>query len=453
MKKICLFIALSVMISCAHEEDNLFDMSAAQRLNESVKSYHDLLESSEFGWALEFYIGNEDSPTSFVTTTKFYSGNVDMVAEIQMDENHSMSSYEPTYEVFTSKYSVNGEQGIVLSFDTHNLPIHYYTEPYSFLGTNPNGYGGDFEFCLLKTSEDLDTIYMRGKRYGRDTRLVRIHEEGGNYMRALYRMKDLSLFDLGQMTFDNKSYTIDIYRKRLVIEMDHENQIADQHFFVYNNKGFRLLKPVMFNGCWLESFEFDNETGVISSQDGRAIAHFPSPYEQIANTKLDWYIKNTDKSNNFTAKYNAIASHMLMPPRFPLPQIFIGTSISRDYSYGILDKKLCFSFRWFFSGLYGHIQERYLIEMGIDKEKNLIYFNAIEPGGGWGNYFYPASGISMINDEKAYIDEIVKHSPYKVEFSMDGIRVKEAKLISENDNSIFFTLEERELNDNILLLK
>lgn len=452
----CSIISLFMcMFACAQDEKDLFEKSAAERLNESASKYQELLEASEYGWALEFYLGDESTPTSYVSTVRFYDGNVDMVSEMVLSEDHiAISLDEPTYETLTSKYSVKAEQSIVLSFDTYALPIHYYSEPFKdVFGAVPNGYGGDFEFCFLKTSIDQDTIYLRGKRFYRDVRLVRIHEDGSSYIKKVYKMKDLSIFDMGTMQFGDKSYVIDIYRKRLVIELDHEKQVAESHFFVYTNNGFRLLNPVEFNGCWLESFTFDWDTGVLISQDGKAVAHFPTPWEQIANTKLDWYIKNTDKSANFEEKYTSISRHMLMPPRFPLPQIFIGMMIGRDYSFGILDKVICFNFRWYRPGRYGHIKESYKIRMEINESNNTISFIPVEPGGGWGNYSYPDNNAPMINDEMAYIDEIVKYNPYRVEFDMEGIKIKEAKLISISNENIYFTLEERELNDNILGLK
>ena len=59
MKKIYL-ILLAVLgmtaTSCLMEEKELFDKTAAERLDAYLTEYNTLLESSENGWLLEYYV-------------------------------------------------------------------------------------------------------------------------------------------------------------------------------------------------------------------------------------------------------------------------------------------------------------------------------------------------------------------------------------------------------------
>ncbi len=45
---------------CAGEEKDLFEKSAAERLNETGKIYSSRLQSSEAGWVMEYYPTNTD---------------------------------------------------------------------------------------------------------------------------------------------------------------------------------------------------------------------------------------------------------------------------------------------------------------------------------------------------------------------------------------------------------
>ena len=59
MKKIynLLFLLLSVMAfaSCTSEIDEFFDKSSAQRVNEAMSEYKNILTSAENGWLMKYY--------------------------------------------------------------------------------------------------------------------------------------------------------------------------------------------------------------------------------------------------------------------------------------------------------------------------------------------------------------------------------------------------------------
>ena len=47
--------AATLMIGCAGEEEDLFDKSAAERLNEMRSIYTSRLEAQPAGWAMQYY--------------------------------------------------------------------------------------------------------------------------------------------------------------------------------------------------------------------------------------------------------------------------------------------------------------------------------------------------------------------------------------------------------------
>ena len=63
MKKILLYIMVVAgmvsMQSCLHDDKELFDESAANRLEHATEETKQILESSESGWAMQYYLGDE----------------------------------------------------------------------------------------------------------------------------------------------------------------------------------------------------------------------------------------------------------------------------------------------------------------------------------------------------------------------------------------------------------
>ena len=61
MKKRFLYLMLAVvafsMQSCLHDDNDVFDKSAAERIDEAVANAKSVLESSPNGWHLEYYLG------------------------------------------------------------------------------------------------------------------------------------------------------------------------------------------------------------------------------------------------------------------------------------------------------------------------------------------------------------------------------------------------------------
>ena len=119
MKKNFLFLlfasaAMLITTSCVHEEDDIFDASAAERLNAASEKYSQLLESSEGGWVVEYYPTNEDALTTgqgYLWTVKF---NKDESCKVGMNNYFSNNAYREC----TSLWEVITDNGPVLTFNS-----------------------------------------------------------------------------------------------------------------------------------------------------------------------------------------------------------------------------------------------------------------------------------------------------------------------------------------------
>lgn len=155
-----LFTGVLLMQSCLHEEDDIFSMSSAQRLNESQKKYSEILTSASNGWVLEYVAGDTDATRrgAFNYLLKFENDQVtaavDSVALMDIDPSAS-----DVYKTITSLYRFDQDMGVTISFDSYNSFLHYYHEQHGSYIT----YNGDYEFMVIEASKDL--VVLRGKKY------------------------------------------------------------------------------------------------------------------------------------------------------------------------------------------------------------------------------------------------------------------------------------------------
>ncbi len=162
MKKIiysCLILATTLFVGCTPEQDEIFDESAAQRVESNIKGIVETLESSPNGWQMDLFTG------TFGTNVmvKFADGKVTASDYLVHDADEQSESL----------YSVIQNGGPVLTFNTFNEIFHAYSDPVAPGASygDDEGLGADFEFVVLSYSQD--EIILRGLKHRRLCRLVR----------------------------------------------------------------------------------------------------------------------------------------------------------------------------------------------------------------------------------------------------------------------------------------
>ena len=165
MKKVLLYIMVALgmvsMQSCLHDDKELFEESAAERLEHATQETKQILESSTSGWALQYYLGEEYSGGGMTYLLKFKDGKADATIDLLGDPSN----------ISHSSYDVIKDQGPVLTFNTYNEWMHYFANP----NTDGTTSGGDFEFVVMRVSND--TIDLKGRTTGNKMRLVRLPED------------------------------------------------------------------------------------------------------------------------------------------------------------------------------------------------------------------------------------------------------------------------------------
>lgn len=193
MKKIFLYIIMAVtglsLQSCLHDDNEVFEKSAAERINEAVANTKRVLTSSEYGWVMHYYAGREYAYGGINLAMKFGDGKVDMYNETAKSGG--------VYPSVTSTYKITRDQGPVLAFDTYNYMIHVYGDPAGG-PTEVDGYEADYEFVIMSISEDENTIMLQGKKFGNTMMMERLTCPVDEYF-STANMMSASLANAGKL--------------------------------------------------------------------------------------------------------------------------------------------------------------------------------------------------------------------------------------------------------------
>lgn len=157
MKKLLIFSLLSTLfVSCLMEDDDKFSQSASERLETAVEEATTALQSAANGWRMELYPEGNRIYGGYNVFLKFNTDGT-VVA--------SSEHFDPT-QTATSYYTVEGESGAVLSFDTYNDIFHFYSSPSTGaeqgIGTANGGLEGDSDFVVMEASNEF--IKLKGRK-------------------------------------------------------------------------------------------------------------------------------------------------------------------------------------------------------------------------------------------------------------------------------------------------
>lgn len=189
---LCLASAMTLLSSCLFQEDEKFSESAGLRGQNYVNSIKEVLYTPEHGWVMQYFANNQEFFETYDEIDKdfirYYTKGYNIYCRFFADETVILSSDHEwlrnnpgTFQSDTSLYTLNEQDGPVLSFDTWNdilsvfsdpaCPTHPDYEKYGDNGLDGVGLMGDNEFVVTRVS--ADEILMRGERHDGIVRLLR----------------------------------------------------------------------------------------------------------------------------------------------------------------------------------------------------------------------------------------------------------------------------------------
>lgn len=295
MKKLIYTILAFAFVcsSCVQDIDDVYDKPVAQRVEEAIQKYHDLLVSSQYGWLMEYYPHSSQIYGGFNYVMKFEKGDKVSVAT---------DAFGKPDEVAESYFSLKKDIGPTLNFDSYNELFHYFSD-----SDNPNGagtgkgYEGDYEF-LLRSHTDNEII-LRGKKTKNIIRMTRLTGDATPYLASAITVEASVGSVVGVLGYAGKlngqDVTIQIVSdRRMNIQVNEESEVVS---FIYTADGIRFYQPVMIGEKEIESLQW-SETERAFVSDGVVLAAVPDPVYPKYTRFLGEYTMTYYYGNNARVK-------------------------------------------------------------------------------------------------------------------------------------------------------
>ena len=189
-------ILLSAAIACAFtacvsEEGDLFNASAAERLNQTSAVYSARLEAQPNGWAMQYYPTYQDQWPQGGGYLLLMDFDKDQMVRVAMLNEFT----DNAFKVDSSAWEIIADNGPVLTFNTYNECMHMFSDPEDIVKTDDSdpvnnksntldetgeGFGGDYEFIIVDAPEDASYMMLKGKKRGTYNLLTPV-EQGVDY--------------------------------------------------------------------------------------------------------------------------------------------------------------------------------------------------------------------------------------------------------------------------------
>ena len=328
MKKIIYgFIALAVLMafqSCQKDDDEIFEKSAAQRIQEAVDADKALLESASNGWEMRYYTGEDYNRGGYTMFMKFVNGKAYVSSDIA-----------PSSMVTESSYDVLRGEGPVLTFNTHNTIMHFLAQPYQ---DDVTGEQGDYEFVIMRTTQD--SIFVKGRKWGNKMVLTRV-DAGKEWKSSIDKMQNV-FHSMEYFYMENSENPEGVYfdpaSRRAYIGVLGNSSISTA--YTTTEDGVEFKDSVEIAGKKVKMLSWNAQNQTLCLKDGSVLC---SSYELPGYKRIDTYYGNwevsyitkkatnegeADEMGTFPISFSA-NTKKISP--FPLRRIFLPVRSNRGY--------------------------------------------------------------------------------------------------------------------------
>lgn len=351
-------IAALALTACSNDSNDIFDQSAADRLEQYKKDYAEVLTAEGGLWSME-YFSNSDEP-GYVFVMKFNdNGSVDISA------NHKWIGGE--YKKETSLWKMIADNGPVLSFNSYNTLFHIFADPANIEGPdapkgedgdiNETGYGheGDYEFQVMEVADEGKTVRLLGKKRMYDIFLHRL-DSTTNVKDFLDKSAKVSEFIsphfdyLTMIAPDGEEFVINDFQTGVVSAYPKRGDAITQTRSsngIFTLDGFRFMAPFEIpraaegESISVQSFSFQPDGSLLSSDGTHIIG--PKPFDAFMNETLsyNWYIDTENCSGSFIGYLTELADGIKEAyPTRSLESVYFGHEVFNGQLYPSINVKL-----------------------------------------------------------------------------------------------------------------
>ena len=314
------------------QEDNLFEESAALRIEHNAEKLQNILVDAPNGWVLQYYTGRGISVfEGFNLFAKFErSGKVTLAGDHRFLRNGNAGKYTE----HSSLYELIREDGLVLAFNTWNDVLTPFVDPVAFwaapdiLVKDGEGMQGDQNLVVKFMSENQ--IILRGERYDAEVRLVKADRDWQTYIADTKAMKERFTSDDIDSYYitagDQTMYVVGLKNGRYRISERVKNPLkVDSLSCCFTPYGFRNESVDTLAGHIFQEFKMAEDGSALLSEDGavRILATWDTNLAE--SDEVMWFDGET-LSADLKAKYDQLMAVLETANKVYSPRIGIGRS-------------------------------------------------------------------------------------------------------------------------------
>lgn len=229
----------------------MFGESSSKRLQQALEEARTVLRSSENGWVMDYYVGDDSSYGGYAFTVKFDSLTVTASSELSKGAS-------------TSYYKLTTDNGPVLTFDTYNDVFHALATPSA---GNYEGNHADYEFQIVSATPEL--VVMRGRRTNNYVYLHPLTTTSEEYLAKVANTEKKFIVASLSTEIDGKNVSadFDINNRQVAFYSTTDSTYSSNCAFTFTDTGVRFNAPVEAFGKTLSNLSFDPETMSFTSND------------------------------------------------------------------------------------------------------------------------------------------------------------------------------------------
>lgn len=446
MKKFIYFpvmlLASVAFISCSNEEDDIFDASAAERLEQYKTQYSDMFTSNGGKWVMDYFANDWEQGYAMVLTFS-NDGSVNVAGN-----NKWINGYKSE----TSLWRMISDNGPVLTFDSYNTVFHVFSTPENIIGGPVNedaggvdidetgeGHGGDYEFMVMgATDESGNTVRLKGKKRGYTILMHRLDAATDDeaylaeYAAAPAKMFHEKITPLYMADDAGRKFTVT--QEEGVFSFYQQGYDSVMHTVEFNAlikpDGIRFMNPIEIpckdgNNYKVQSFTVGENQELISVDGSKKATITAGPLSELFVRKSYAWKVSTDEaecSENMNALVASLSSDLKV-----VGQTFRSLSLLYDAqaeTYEVLIKTNRGKFKY-----YGTVET---------VDDNTVRFNFPSEEGTVKGDNNAIKFFSRVPAFKSLLD-MLNASTYRVE-PASVLNPSETKMVSSDNSADFFTV-------------
>ena len=276
IRYISVALAAIVFVGCSHfQEEDLFEESAALRIEHNAEKLQQILVNAPQGWVIQYYTGRGVSVfEGFNLFAKFErDGKVTMAGNHRFLRDGNAGKYTEA----SSLYELIREDGLVLAFNTWNEVLTPFVDPVAPWAAPKDllkdGAGMQGDQNLVVKSMKEDEVICRGERYDALIRLVKADRDWKTYIEDTETMKNRITNNVINSYYitcgKDTMYYVGLRNGRYRISERVTNPLkVDSVSCCFTPTGFRNERVDTLGGHMFQEFKLNEEGSALVNEDG-----------------------------------------------------------------------------------------------------------------------------------------------------------------------------------------